>query len=120
MPSARSSSICEIGVPCMRSMTITVEVHQSQCTSGTISSGRIGEVAPQLRGIGRFAHQVQFVVQVLGEFGDHLARLQALAVRPELFEQHRQRVEQGQVVLDDRQHVRAQDLDRHFVAAVLS
>ncbi len=97
---------------------MTVEVHQSQWISGTISRLRIDEVAAQLRGVGRFAHQVQFVAQVFGEFGDHLARLQALAVRPQPFEQHRQRVEQGQVVLDDRQHVRAQDLDRDFVAAV--
>ena len=38
MPAARSRSICEIGMPCMRSMTITVAVHRSQYTSGTISS----------------------------------------------------------------------------------
>ena len=30
--SARRRSICEIGKPFMRSMTITVEVQKSQCT----------------------------------------------------------------------------------------
>ena len=37
-------------------------------------------VAAQLGGVGRLAHQVELVVQVLVELGHHLARLQALAV----------------------------------------
>jgi hypothetical protein len=38
-PPARNASIWPIGVPCMRSITITDAEHQSQCTSGTASSG---------------------------------------------------------------------------------
>ena len=37
-------------------------------------------VAPQLRGVGGLAHQVELVVQVDVELGHHLARLQPLAV----------------------------------------
>ena len=38
-------------------------VHQSQCTSGTSSSGELAEVAAQLRAVGRLAHEVELVVR---------------------------------------------------------
>ncbi len=80
---------------------------------------RLGEVAAQLRGIGGLAHEVEFIAQVFGELGDHLAWLQAPGIRPQSFKQNGEGVEQSEVVLDDRQHVRAQDLDRDFVTAIL-
>ena len=36
-PFSRSSAICPMVVPCMRCITITLVLHQSQCTSGRIS-----------------------------------------------------------------------------------
>ena len=45
--------------PRMRSMTITVVVQWSQKTSGTSSSLSRREVAPQLRTVGRLAHQIR-------------------------------------------------------------
>ena len=41
MPFSRSSAICEIGTPCMRSITMTRSEHRSQCTSGIASSGEL-------------------------------------------------------------------------------
>ena len=38
------------------------------------------KITSELAGIGGFAHQVQFVVQVFVKFGHHFARLQTLAV----------------------------------------
>ena len=80
---------------------------------------RVGEVAAQLRGVGGLTHQIQLVAQILGELGDHLARLQATCIRPKSVEQDGKGVEQCDVVIDDRKHVRAQDLDRDFVTAIL-
>ena len=85
--------------------------HDKQC--------RVGEVAAQLRRVGGLAHQIEFVAQILGELGDHLARLQATGIRPQSFEQDGKGIEQRDVVIDDRKHVRAQDLDRDFVTAIL-
>ena len=79
-PASRRRSIWLIGTPCMRSITITFWVQKSQYISGTSTRSRLCHVAAQLRGVGRLAHQVELVVQVLVELGDHLARLQALAV----------------------------------------
>ena len=47
---------------------------------------RLTEIAPQLRGIRCFTHQIKFVAQVFGEFGHHFSRLQSLAIGPQLFE----------------------------------
>ena len=46
------------------------------------AASRAREVAPQLRGVRRLAHQVELVEDGLLELGDDLARPQALAVRP--------------------------------------
>ena len=47
----------------------------------------IGEVAPQLGGVGRFTYQVKLVMQMLGKLGHHFAGLQATAVFREAFNQ---------------------------------
>ena len=44
---------------------------------------RAFEVAPQLAGAGCLAHQVELLLQVAGELGDHLARTQPPAVGPQ-------------------------------------
>ena len=71
-------------------------------------------VAAQLRGIGGLLDQVEFVVQVVVEFGHHLARLQAFAVGAEFFHPTRHGAHQLQVFLDGRAHAGAQDLDGHI------
>ena len=71
-----------------------------------------------MRGVGRLAHQIEFVVKVLCELGDDFTRLQAPAVAPEALEHAGGRFEQGNVVSDDAFHARTQDLDRHLVATV--
>jgi hypothetical protein len=86
---------------------------------GHLQQPRTAEVAPQLRAVGSFAHQVEFVVEILGELADDFARLQPLAVRPDLFEQTGEGVEQGQIAGDDAVHAGAKDLDRDLVAPVL-
>jgi hypothetical protein len=72
------------------------------------------EVAPQLGAVGRLAHQVQLVLQVLGELRHHLARLQAAAVRPQHLDQAGGGIEQGDVVGDDAADARPQDLHCHL------
>ena len=71
-------------------------------------------VAAQLRGIGGLLDQVEFVVQVVVEFGHHLARLQAFAVGAEFFHPARHGAHELQVFLDGRAHAGAQDLDGHI------
>ena len=99
-PASRRRCVWLIGTPCMRSMTITSMVQQSQTISGTMHQVQALHVAPQLRGVGGLAHQVELVVQVVVELGHHLARLQPLAVGAEPLDPARQRVQQRQVVLD--------------------
>jgi len=43
---------------------------------------RILEVSPQLRRVRRLAQQVELVLEVLGELGDHLAGLEPAALGP--------------------------------------
>ena len=81
---------------------------------------RAGEVAAQLRGIRRLAHHVEFVVQVLVELGDDVARTQALAVAPQPLDQQRAGLQQRQILVDRAQHVRTQDLDGDLLAGVRS
>jgi hypothetical protein len=61
---------------------------------------RAGEVAAQLAGLGRLAHQVEFVVQVFVELGHDFARLQAAAVGPHPFDQAGGHLHQRQVFVD--------------------
>ncbi len=78
----------------------------------------VGEVAAQLAGVGGLAHQVEFIVQVLVELGDHLARLQALAVGPQLLHPRGHVAHQREIAVDHRQHAGAQHLHGHLAAIV--
>ena len=75
-------------------------------------------VAAQLRGVGRLAAQVQLVVQVLVELGDHFARAQAPAVGRQALEPARTGAQQPQVGVDHLEHAGTQHLDRHLAAVV--
>ena len=77
---------------------------------------RIAEIAAQLRTVRRLAHQVQFVAEVLGKLGHHLARLQPAPFRPHAFEQRGSGFHQCDVVGDDVFDARPQHLDRHVLA----
>ena len=70
-------------------------------------------IAPQLRGTGGLADQIEFIVQVLVEFGHHLARLQALAIGRHPLNPARHHSHQPQIFFYRRQHARAQHLHRH-------
>ena len=47
----------------------------------------VQKIVTQLRAIRRFTHQIKLVVQVLGEFRHHLARLEAATICPETLKQ---------------------------------
>jgi hypothetical protein len=69
-------------------------------------------VAAQLRGVGGLAHQVELVVQVGVELGDDLARLEPLAVDEDALDPDRELAQQGEVVVDRREHAGPEHLDR--------
>jgi hypothetical protein len=97
-------------------MTITLFAAPIPVHLGQHQQVGAGEVAPQLRAVGGFAHQVELVVQVLVELGHHFARLQAPAVGPQFFQQAGGHLQQRDVMLDDGLDAGAQDLDRDFAA----
>jgi len=49
---------------------------------GDTQQRRTLEIAAQLARIRRLAHEIEFLVEVTRELGDHLARLEAAAVGP--------------------------------------
>ena len=59
---------------------------------------RAVEVAPELARVRRLAHEVELVVEVLVELGDHLVRPQALAVRPDALDQPAAASQQREIV----------------------
>jgi hypothetical protein len=63
-----------------------------------------------LRAVGRFAHQVELVFQVLLEFRYHFARAQPLAVGEEFFDHAGGGVQQRDVVCDHRGDAGSQHL----------
>ena len=65
----------------------------------------------QVGGVGRFANQIQLVMQVFVKLGDHLTRFETFAIGPELLYPRGQCAQQGQVVINDGQHAGAQHLD---------
>ena len=66
-----------------------------------------------------FAHQVELVVQVFVELGHHLAWLEPLAIGRQPLDPAGHHAHQAQVLVDDRQHARAQHLDGHLAFAAL-
>ncbi len=75
-------------------------------------------VAPQLGRVGRFAQQVQLVVQVFVELGHHLARFEAFALGRQRVHPTGHHAHEAQVFVNNRQHVGPQHLDRHFASAL--
>ena len=76
------------------------------------------EVALELIGVGRLAHQVQLVVQVVVELVDHFHGAQPPGVGRQAHGQRGAGAQQAQVVLDHVQHARAQHLHGHLGAVV--
>ena len=70
------------------------------------------EVAPELRAVGRFAAEIELIVDCLVELRDDLARFEALAVRPELLDQPGAHLHEREIPLDRRGDIRSQYLDR--------
>ena len=81
---------------------------------------RVREVATQLTGIGRFAHQIQFVMQVACEFRHHFTRLEARTIGEQSLHQPGRGIHQGQIAPDDRQQSGTDDLHRHFQAVMFA
>ncbi|MPM69353.1 hypothetical protein SDC9_116298 [bioreactor metagenome] len=77
-------------------------------------------IAAQLRGIGGFADQIKLVVQIVVELGHHLQRLQALAVAGELFHPAGHHAHQRHILVDHRQHARAQHLHGHIALVAIA
>ena len=75
-------------------------------------------VAPQLRGVGRFALEVELVEDGLLVLRHHLHRAQALALLPVALGQVGDDVEEPDVPADDLVDPRAQDLDHHLAAVL--
>ena len=73
-------------------------------------------VAPQLAGIGRLAHEVQFVVDDLFVFGHHLPGAQPAAVLRVFGRDTGQCVQQGDIAVHLRGDARAPHLDHHVHA----
>ena len=78
---------------------------------GNEKEWRMQEVAPELRAVGRFAAEIELIVDCLVELRDDLARFEALAVRPELLDQPGAHLHEREIPLDGRRDVRAQYLD---------
>jgi len=87
---------------------------------GDQHQAQVFHVAPQLGGVGSFAHEVELVVQVFVEFGHHLTGLEPLAVIAQAFDPARHQAHEGKVLLDHRQHAGPQHLDRHIAQLAIA
>jgi hypothetical protein len=114
-PWARSASICEIGVPCMRSITITLRAHQSQCTSGSISSVESAKLRRSCEQLAasriRSSSSCRYLSNSATTSRGFRRRPSAQSARA-----GRRRFQQRDVVRDDALDARAQDLDRDLAA----
>ena len=83
-----------------------------------IHQRRAFEVAPQLTGVGRFAQQVEFVVNGFFVVADHIHRVQQAGVGAQALGGTGKDKEPGQIRADDRLEARAHHLDHHFFAGL--
>ena len=83
---------------------------------GNDEHGAVFKLAPQLAGIGRFVHQIQFIVQVFIKLLHHFSWFQAFAIAEQFFQPNRAPMHQGQILLNHRLDVRSQDFNRYFFA----
>ena len=79
---------------------------------------RAGKITTQLAGVGGFTHQIEFVIEMAGKFGDDFVRLQAFAVGPQIFHQRRAGVEQCDIVAYNLRDTGAQYFDGGFPAVM--
>ena len=77
---AAAGRCARIGMPLMRSITITLLAAPVPVDAGHEQQGRVAEIAAELRAVGRLAREVELVLQRLRELVDHLARTQAAGV----------------------------------------
>ena len=75
-------------------------------------------VASQLRCVGRFTQQIQFIVKVFVKLGHHLPGLESLAVGREFLHPPCHHAHEAQVFFDDGKHIGPEHLHRHFSPAV--
>ena len=115
MPSATSLSIWPIGVPCMHAITITSRRHQSQWISGTSSMCELAKLRRSWLALAASA-EIEFVVQVGVEFGDHFARFEAFCHRQQAFDQSAMKRSSARSCSMVPAGCRAQNLDRHLGA----
>ena len=83
-----------------------------------VDQRRAFEVALELAGVGRFAQQVELVVDDLLVVADHFHRVQATRLAGHAFGDTCEQEQPGQVLGDDRPQPRADHLDHHVFAAV--
>ncbi len=81
-----------------------------------VQHGRAFEVAAQLAGVGRFAQQVEFVVNGFFVIGDHVHRVQQSRVSGYPLGDLRQNEQPRKVRTDDRLQARPHHFDYHFFA----
>jgi len=81
-----------------------------------VEQRRAFEIALELAGVGRFAQQVQLVVDGLGVVVDDFHQVQTARVDGDALGAVGQHEQPGQILTDDRLEVRAHHLDHHFLA----
>src|ERR1043165_6123615 len=117
-PFSRIAWTCEIGVPRMRSITMTRCEHRSQCTSGTRSSAEPSKLRRSWLALARPDHQVELLVEMTRESRHSLARPQPPAVDPQTFDQACRRVEQSEVPRHRGFDAGPENLDRDLASIV--
>ena len=119
MPASTSSSTCDRSGCPPSAPSPSLRACTSPSAPRAPAAAASLEIAAQLRAVGRLAHQVELVVDRLLELGDHLARPQAPAVRPQLLHRaSRRRTSAPMSLLDHAGDVRPQHLDRDRRAVV--
>lgn len=77
------------------------------------------EITPQLNSVGGFPQQVQLIQQRFFIFTNYLLRAQTTTVRQQTRYPARQAVDELHVRFNDRQNIRADNLDHHLFAILL-
>ena len=78
---------------------------------GHIKQRRTREVTAQLRAVTGLAHKIEFVMQILVEFGDDFARFQAATIGAESLNPTREHPQNSQIALDHGLDIRTQYFD---------
>ena len=100
----------------MRSITITFDAAEVEVDLRHVEQRRAREVALQLRGVRRFAHQVELIENRLLVLGDDFQRPQPARVGPVALGEIGERVEHFEIALDHFAHAGPQHLHDDFLA----